>query len=66
MKWCRKALLSYSKLSTDDVGNLVNHSFAAPLRVVGKERQYFVRGLLEAQRRLESVKVILRVLEPVK
>ena len=28
--------------------------------------QYFVRGLLEAQRRLEGVKVILRVLEPVK
>ena len=37
MKWRKKALLNYSKLSTDEVGNFVNHSFAAPLRVVGKE-----------------------------
>ena len=37
MKWCKKALLNCSKLSTDDVGNFVNHSLAAPLRVVGKE-----------------------------
>ena len=36
-KWWRKALPSYSKLSIDDVGNLVNHSLAAPLRVVGKK-----------------------------
>ena len=38
MKWRRKALLSYSKLSTNDVGNLVNHSLTAPLRMVGKKR----------------------------
>ena len=38
MKCRRKALLNCSKLSIDDVGNLVNHSLAAPLRVVGKER----------------------------
>ena len=44
MKWCRKALLNYSKLSTDDVGNLVNHSLAAPLRVVGKERHSISSG----------------------
>ena len=37
MKWRRKALLNCSKLSTDNVGNLVNHSLTAPLRVVGKE-----------------------------
>ena len=35
--WHKKELLSCSKLSMDDVGNLVNHSLAAPLRVVGKE-----------------------------
>ena len=33
----RKELPSCSKLSIDDVGSLVNHSLAAPLRVVGKE-----------------------------
>ena len=37
MKWRRKALLNYSKLSMDEVGNFVNHSLTAPLRVVGKE-----------------------------
>ena len=37
MKWRRKALLNCSKLSTNDVGNFVNHSLATPLRVVGKE-----------------------------
>ena len=36
-KWRRKELPSYSKLSMDDVGNLVNHSLATPLKVVGKE-----------------------------
>ena len=44
IKWRRKALLSYSKLSTNDVGNLVNHSLAAPLRVVGKERHSISSG----------------------
>ena len=38
MKWRRKALLNCLKLSTDDVGSLVNHSLAAPLRMVGKEQ----------------------------
>ena len=38
MKWHRKELLNCSKLSMDDVGNFVNHSLTAPLRVVGKER----------------------------
>ena len=36
-KWRKKALLNCSKLSLDDVGNFVNHSLTAPLRVVGKE-----------------------------
>ena len=43
-KWRRKELLSCSKLSIDDVGNLVNHSLAAPLRVVGKERHRILLG----------------------
>ena len=38
MKWHKNALLNCSKLSMDDVGNFVNHSLAAPLRMVGKER----------------------------
>ena len=38
MKWRRKVLLNCSKLSMDDVGNFVNHSLTAPLRVVGKEQ----------------------------
>ena len=36
-KWRGKELPSCSKLSMDNVGSLVNHSLAAPLRVVGKE-----------------------------
>ena len=36
-KWRRKELPNCSKLSMNDVGNFVNHSLAAPLRVVGKE-----------------------------
>ena len=44
MKWRRKALLNCLKLSIDDVGNLVNHSLAAPLRVVGKERHSISSG----------------------
>ena len=38
MKWCKKALLNWLKLFKDEVGNFVNHSLAAPLRMVGKER----------------------------
>ena len=37
-KWRRKALLNCLKLSMDDVGNFMNHSLVASLRVVGKER----------------------------
>ena len=33
-----------SKLSMDDVDSLVNHSLAAPLRVVGKERHNISLG----------------------
>ena len=44
-KWCKKELPNYSKLSMDDVGNFVNHSHAAPLRVVGNEQHsIFSRG----------------------
>ena len=43
-KWCKKALPNYSKLLMDDVGNFVNHSLAAPLRVVGKERHSISSG----------------------
>ena len=38
MKWCRKALLNWSKLSMDEFGNFVNHFLVAALRVVGNER----------------------------
>ena len=38
MKWRKKELPNCSKLSMDDVGNFVNHSLAAPLGVVKKER----------------------------
>ena len=44
MKCHKKVLLNCSKLSTDDVGNFVNHSLAAPLRVVGKERHSISSG----------------------
>ena len=37
MKWHKKALLNYLKLSMDEVDNVVNHSLATPFRVVGKE-----------------------------
>ena len=43
-KWCKKALLNCSKLSMDEVGNFVNHSLAAPLRVVGKEQHSILSG----------------------
>ena len=44
MKWRKKELLSCSKLSLDDVGNLVNHSLVTPLRVVGKDRHNISSG----------------------
>ena len=43
-KWHRKELLNCSKLSMDDVGNFVNHSLTAPLRVVEKERHSISSG----------------------
>ena len=46
----------------DDIGSLVNHSLATPLRVVGKEQQCLIRGLLEAQSHLEGVEVIQGIL----
>ena len=36
-KWCKKELPNCSKLSIDDVHNLVNHSLTTPLRVMGKK-----------------------------
>ena len=42
--WRKKELLSCSKLLMDDIGNLVNHSLAAPLRVVGKEWHNILLG----------------------
>ena len=44
MKWCKKELPSCSKLSMDDIGNLVNHSLTAPLRMVGKEWHNILLG----------------------
>ena len=43
-KWCKKALLNCSKLSTEDFGNFVNHSLTAPLSVVGKEQHSILLG----------------------
>ena len=43
-KWLTKELLSCSKVSMDDVGSLLNHSRAAPLSVVGKERHRISSG----------------------
>ena len=43
-KWRKKALLNCSKLSMDEVGNFVNHSLIATLRVVGKERHSISLG----------------------
>ena len=36
-KWRKKELPNCLKLSMDDVGNFVNHSLTAPLRVAGNE-----------------------------
>ena len=44
MKWHKKALLNCSKLSTNDVGNFMNHSLVTPLRVVGKEQHNISSG----------------------
>ena len=44
MKWRKKELLNYSKLSMDNVGNFINHSLVAPLRVVGKEQHNISSG----------------------
>ena len=43
-KWHKKELPNYSKLSIDDIGNFVNHSFAAPLRMVRKEQHNISSG----------------------
>ena len=43
-KWHNKELPNCSKLSMDNIGNFVNHSLAAPLRVVGKERHSISSG----------------------
>ena len=43
-KWHRKALPNCLKLSIDNVGSFVNHSFAALLRVVGNDRQSILLG----------------------
>ena len=43
-KWRKKELPNYSKLSMDDVGNFINHSHAAPLKVVGNERHNISSG----------------------
>ena len=52
----RKELPSYSKLLMDNVGSLVNHSLAAPLRMVGKEKHSIsLRGCWRP-------KVVLKVL----
>ena len=56
MKCCKKALPNCSKLSMDDVGNFVNHSLAAPLRVVGKERH---RSFLENNKRGLNIRVFM-------
>ena len=55
-KWWMKELPSCSKLSMDDIGSLVNHSLAAPLRVVGKEWHSI------SSRGYWSPRVILKVL----
>ena len=43
-KWRTKEPLSCSKVSMDEVGNLLNHSRDAPLSVVGKERHRILSG----------------------
>ena len=43
-KWRKKKLPNYSKLLMDDVGNFVNHSLIAPLRMVRKERHNISSG----------------------
>ena len=43
-KWHTKELPSCSKLSMDDVANLLNHTHPAPLRVVRKEQHNISSG----------------------
>jgi len=43
-KWHKKQLPNCLKLSMDDVGNFMNHSLAAPLRVVGNEQHIISLG----------------------
>ena len=48
MKCQTKEFLNYSKFAIDIVGNLLNHTHAALLRVVRKKSvNYLVWGLLE-------------------
>ena len=44
MKWQTKELPSCSKLSMVEMANLLNHTHAAPLKVVGKERHKISSG----------------------
>ena len=44
MKWRKKALLNYSKLSMDEFGNFMNHSLATVFRVVGNEQHSISSG----------------------
>ena len=43
-KWRKKELPNWLKLSMDDVGNFMNYSLAAPLRVVGSEQHIISSG----------------------
>ena len=56
MKWWRKELPSYLKLSMDNVGSLVNHFLVASLSAVGKEWHSISSG------GCWSPKVVLKVL----
>ena len=53
-KWHTKELPSCSKFSMDDIASLLNHTHAAPLKVVWKEQQDFIWGLLKTQSHLEG------------
>ena len=44
MKWRKKELPNCSKLSMADVGSLLNHSHATPLRMMRKERHNISSG----------------------
>ena len=66
MKWCKKALPNYSKLSMDNVSNFMNHSRSSFESGGERATQYFVMRLLKAQYRLEGVEVVQGVLKFVK